>query len=125
LGGFVNYAGEMNAKLWRVGWVLLLLVAAGCQKEATNSDFEEGRASAEGKAIMENLRQFAGAGQQYMLDAGKNQAAYSDLVGPEPGKYIRELIPVAGEDYTHLVMHGNDTVLRVKTADGRVIEYRI
>ncbi len=87
--------------------------------------FQKVRTASQQKAITNNLRQFSAAGQQYMLENGKDQATYSDLVGPEPGKYIRELKPVAGEDYTHLVIHATDTVLSVRTANGRVIEFRL
>jgi type IV pilus assembly protein PilA len=85
--------------------------------------FNKVRMASQQKAITNNLRQFSAAGQQYMLENGKDQATYSDLVGPEPGKYIRELKPVAGEDYTHLVMRVSDYVLSVTTSDGRVIKF--
>jgi len=87
--------------------------------------FNKVRMTSQQKAITNNLRQFAAAGQQYMLEKGTDHAAYSDLVGTGPDAYMRELVPVAGEDYTHLVIHASDTVLSVKTADGRVIEFRI
>jgi type IV pilus assembly protein PilA len=87
--------------------------------------FNKVRATSQQKAITNNLRQFAAGGQQYMLDKGVDHATYSDIVGTEPDKYVRPLVPVAGEDYTHLVLHATDTVLSVTTADGRVIEFRL
>jgi type IV pilus assembly protein PilA len=87
--------------------------------------FNKVRTTAQQKAITNNLRQFASGGQQYMLEKGVDHATYSDIVGTGPDKYIRPIIPVAGEDYTHLVIHSTDTVLGVTTADGRVIEFRL
>jgi type IV pilus assembly protein PilA len=87
--------------------------------------FNKVRATSQQKAITNNLRQFAAGGQQYMLEKGVDHATYSDIVGTEPDKYVRPLIPVAGEDYTHLVIHASDTVLSVTTADGRVIKFRL
>jgi type IV pilus assembly protein PilA len=87
--------------------------------------FNKVRTTAQQKAITNNLRQFASAGQMYMLEKGVDHVTYSDLVGSGPNAYMRELKPVAGEDYTHLVIHSSDTVMSVTTADGRVIEFRL
>lgn len=85
--------------------------------------FTKVRTTAQQKTIANNLREFSKAGMQYMLETGKDHAAYSDLVGPEPGKYLKEITPVAGEDYTSLVMYASGTTLSVKTADGRIIKF--
>jgi hypothetical protein len=87
--------------------------------------FNKVRATSQQKAITNNLRQFASGGQQFMLEKGVDHATYSDIVGTGPDNYVRPLVPVAGEDYTHLVIHSTDTVLSVTTADGRVIEFRL
>ena len=85
--------------------------------------FQKVRQASQQKAIVNNLRMFAAAAQQYMLETGSDHATYADIVGP--GKYIKHITPVAGEDYTNLVVHVSDTELSVKTADGRVVNYRL
>jgi type IV pilus assembly protein PilA len=82
--------------------------------------FQKVRANAQEKGIKNNLRQFSSAAQQYMLETAKNSATYNDVVGPD--KYIHELRPLAGEDYTKLVVHDSDSSISVRTAADKVIE---
>jgi hypothetical protein len=110
----------MNSKLMRVGWVLLLL-ALGCHKEAAVSDYGKEQASAEETAIRNNLHLLADSANQFYLEKGVDSATYNDLVGP--GRYISEITPVAGEDYHSLLFKQGQT-LRVRTLDGRVIEFQ-
>jgi len=85
--------------------------------------FQKVRSSSQEKTIQNNLRQFSAAAQQYMLENAKNVAKYDDIVGPD--KAIRELSPVAGEDYKSLVVHTDDESISVHTADGKVISIRL
>jgi hypothetical protein len=110
----------MNSKLMRVGWVLLLM-AAGCHKEAAVSDYGKQQAGAEEVAIRNNLHLLAGAADQFYLEKGANTATYDDLVGP--GKYISDVTPMAGEDY-HSLLFKQGQPLRVRTSDGRVVEFQ-
>ena len=111
---------RMNSKLWRV-WSVLLLMAAGCYKEAAVSDNGRQQAGAEEAAIRNNLHLLAGAADQYYLEKGVDSATYNDLVGP--GKYISDVTPIAGEDYHPLVFKQGQP-LRVRTGDGRVIVFQ-
>jgi hypothetical protein len=111
----------MNTKLRRLGWVLLLLVAVGCHKEETVSDFDQAQAGAEETAIRSNLHLLSDAAEQYYLEKGVGSATYDDLVGP--GKYVVDVTPVAGEDYRSLLFKQGQP-LRVRIGDGRVIEYQ-
>jgi len=64
------------------------------------------------RAIMNNLRQIGAAADQYYLEHGTNRVTLADLVGPD--KYIRELRPVAGENYEQLTLvQGEDLVITV------------
>jgi hypothetical protein len=110
----------MNSKLWRVGWVLLLM-AAGCHKEAPVSDYGKEQAGAEEAAIRNNLHLLAAAADQYYLEKGVDSATYNDLVGP--GKYLSDVTPMAGEDY-HSLLFKQGHPLRVRTRDGREIEFQ-
>ena len=87
--------------------------------------FQKVRATSQEKAIQNNLRIFSSSAQMHMLETGAKSASYADLVGSEDGKYIRELKPVAGEDYESLVLHEGDTEISVTTVDGRIISLSI
>jgi type IV pilus assembly protein PilA len=56
------------------------------------------------KAVTNNLRQISTAASQYMLNNGQTQAAFSDLIGTNTDNYVRSISPVAGEDYTGIVV---------------------
>lgn len=79
------------------------------------------RQTSQEKAVTNNLRQFAAAGQQHMLTEGVTSATYDDLVGP--GNYLAVLEPVAGESYLDLIVTMGSTSLQVTLADGRVVRY--
>ena len=76
-------------------------------------------AEAANAAIRSNLRQLTSAARQYQLERGVNTVAYTDLVGP--GKIIRELKSVAGENYSTLTFGPNVTGISVTTANGATI----
>lgn len=73
--------------------------------------FQKVRQSSQEKAVINNLRQLSAAADQYYLETGKTTATYDDLVGPT--KYVRQLNPVAGEDYRTVIFKAN-TALRVQ-----------
>ena len=83
--------------------------------------FQKVRTASQEKAILNNLRQLAAAADQYYLENGVSSATYDDLVGAR--KYIKVINPVAGENYRALRFQ-QGTTLRVRTADGRTVEYR-
>ncbi len=82
--------------------------------------FQKVRTTSQEKTVLNNLRQLSAASEQYFLETGKTVCTYRDLVGPD--KYIRELRPVMGEDYTGMVFRQGEPV-RVRLPDGRVIEH--
>jgi hypothetical protein len=63
----------------------------------------------------------AAAAEQYYLEKGADTATYENLVGPD--KYIKRLIPVAGENYRQVKFRQGQP-LRVRLPSGRVIEYK-
>lgn len=67
-------------------------------------------------AIKNNLRQLAVAARQFQLETGATTATIADLVGPD--KYIKQLAPVAGENYAGLVFGPGATNLSVTTGNG-------
>lgn len=62
--------------------------------------FQKVRQASQEKAVLNNLRQLSAAFDQYCLETGKSTATYDDLVGP--GKFIRRLTSVGGENYRNL-----------------------
>lgn len=80
-----------------------VVVTSGMLAAMAIPAFQKVRASSQEKTVHNNLRQLAAARDQYFLEQGVMTCTYADLVGPERGKYIREIKPVAGEDYTALV----------------------
>jgi type IV pilus assembly protein PilA len=71
-------------------------------------------------ATTNNLRQLMAAADQFFLEHGVAEATYDDLVGPT--KYVKSLVPIAGEDYKVLQFRQGQA-LSVRTSDGRVISY--
>ncbi len=84
--------------------------------------FQKVKMSSQEKAIINNLRQLHTVGQMYMLETGKPSASYSDIVGDEPNKPIKKLRSVAGEDYSEIVIRGEEPI-EVTTSAGKVIRY--
>jgi len=82
--------------------------------------FNKVRQTSQEKAVLNNLRQLAGASEQFFMETGKTTATYDDLVGPD--RYISELTPVAGEDYRSLRFRPGAT-LKVRLASGREVTY--
>lgn len=75
------------------------------------------------RTIFNNLRQIAGAADQYYLEHGGNTTTLTQLVGPT--KYIKQLNAEAGEDYSSLQLMSGKDVLSVTTSSGETITYDI
>lgn len=72
------------------------------------------------KAVLNNLRMIAAASDQYFLENGVNNVEIEQIVGPD--KYIKNLIPIAGESYTSLVIRQGQPI-QVRTNTGEIITY--
>ena len=84
--------------------------------------FQKVRATSADKTVQNNLRQLASAAEQHYMETGKTSATYDDLVGD--GRYIRELKPVAGENYRSIIFKQGYPV-RVRLPDGRSFEQKL
>lgn len=82
--------------------------------------FNKVRQTSQEKAVLNNLRQVASAGQLYILSEGVEQVTYPVLVEK---RYFSEIQPIAGEDYSILTVRAEGGVLSVQLRDGRVIEF--
>lgn len=81
--------------------------------------FNKVREQSREKAIVNNLRQVASAGQQYILEEGASSVSYDKL----EGVYFPSINPVAGEDYTGLEVSEEGGTLTVTTAGGEEVSY--
>jgi hypothetical protein len=80
--------------------------------------FNKVRDTSQEKVVQNNLRQLQAAAAQHMLETGRERAIYAELVGP--GRYIRELKPVAGEDYSKLIFRRGQPV-NLRLPSGKLI----
>lgn len=104
-----------------LGYIVIAIMPIGLMAAMAIPAFQKVRSAAQEKTVINNLRQLDAAAAQFMLENGVKKAAYADLVGDGPNHYIKHLTPVAGEDYTHLVIHESDREISVTTAQGRTI----
>jgi LysM repeat protein len=76
-------------------------------------------ATAAANAVRANLRQLAMLARQYQQQRGVTSVSVSDLVGPD--KVIKELTPIAGENYSSVTFGPNVSSVSVTMADGNVV----
>ena len=72
------------------------------------------------KTVINNLRQYAGAANQYMMAKGVTAVVYTDIVGTTTDMYLR-IDPVADETYTFIIEL--DTTRITTAVNGRMIYY--
>lgn len=78
--------------------IMIVVVIIGLLAAMAIPAFSKVRSTSQTKAVTNNLRQIASAADQFFIDQGVTEAAYTDLVGSD--KYIKSLNPVGGEVYT-------------------------
>lgn len=83
--------------------------------------FEKVRTASQEKAVLNNLRMLSAAADQEYLRTGWKTTSYTQLVGPQ--KTIKVLQPVAGENY-RAIRFVQGEPLRVRLANGKVVEYK-
>ena len=79
--------------------IMIVVVIIGLLAAMAIPAFQKVRSTSQEKAIVNNLRQLAGAAQQHFLEAGVTQAGYDDLVGIGTDKYLSAIEQVADEVY--------------------------
>ena len=98
---------------------MIVVVIIGLLAAMAIPAFNKVRATSQDKAVINNLRQFASAAQQYMLDEGASQVTSANIVGV--GLHISVLDQVADETYVLTV--ATDTTRLTTTVNGRTITY--
>jgi type IV pilus assembly protein PilA len=100
--------------------IMIVVVIIGLLAAMAIPAFQKVRASSQDKAVTNNLRQLAGAADQYFLEAGVSSVASSVLVGTSSTQYIREIKVVAGEIYPNVTQ---GVVLSATVAGARTVTF--
>jgi type IV pilus assembly protein PilA len=105
--------------------IMIVVVIIGLLAAMAIPAFNKVRLQSRVKAVTNNLRQLASAGQQYMLDKGVTQASYADLVGTATDNYIRSIAPVSGEDYSGITIAQTTTQISLSNAGFGTVTYNL
>ena len=105
--------------------IMIVVVIIGLLAAMAIPAFNKVRQQARMKAITNNLRQIAAAGQQYMLEKGLTSVPEANLVGASTDYYLRPISVVNGEDYSTLTITNTTTQISVKDLDNDVITYNL
>ncbi len=101
--------------------IMIVVVIIGLLAAMAIPAFQKVRATSQDKAVLNNLRQFASAAQQYMLETGSTTANYSAIVGT--GKWLNTIESVGAEVYTGLSVGTNTTSITIASPSGNTVTY--
>ena len=110
-----------NKKGFTLVEIMIVVVIIGLLAAMAIPAFTQVRENSRSSAIENNLRQVASAAQQFMLENGVTQAAYSDLTA---AGYFSDIAGVNGEDYTALVINEDDTEVTLTDASGETRSFQ-
>ena len=99
--------------------IMIVVVIIGLLAAMAIPAFSKVRQQSREKAVTNNLRQIASAGQQYILEEGEQSITYSGLTPT----YFASIATVAGENYTTLTVDQEGGGLKVTIAGGTEIVY--
>ena len=99
--------------------IMIVVVIIGLLAAMAIPAFNKVRATSQDKAVINNLRQYSSAAQQYMLDEGVVAVINANIIGL--GKHIQTLDQVADETYDLTVL--TNTTRLSTTVSGRTINY--
>ncbi|MCC5838943.1 MAG: prepilin-type N-terminal cleavage/methylation domain-containing protein [Opitutales bacterium] len=71
------------------------------------------------RLILQNLRLLSDAAQVYFMESMSNEARLADLVGE--GRFIRNLDPVAGEEYPLIILYEDTFIVATGAVFGDVV----
>ena len=113
----------MNYKTTKKGFtlveIMIVVVIIGLLAAMAIPAFNKVRATSQDKAVTNNLRQYASAAQQYMLDEGVASVSSKNIVGV--GLHISVLDQVADE--TYILTVATNTTRISTTVNTRTIDY--
>jgi type IV pilus assembly protein PilA len=100
---------------------MIVVVIIGLLAAMAIPAFQKVRATSQDKAVINNLRQFASAAQQYMLETGATTVSYDAIVGD--GLWINTIESVGDEDYTELSVDTDTTEITIESPSGNTVGY--
>ena len=103
--------------------IMIVVVIIGLLAAMAIPAFQKVRATSQDKAVLNNLRQFASAAQQYMLETGATTASYSAIVKTDGTGWLNTIESVGSESYSSLSVSTNTTSLTLGSPSGRVVTY--
>jgi len=95
--------------------IMIVVVIIGLLAAMAIPAFSKVRQQSRLKAVTNNLRIVGSSAQQFMGEKGVTQAAYTDLVGTGTDNYVRNVSPVAGEDYSGITIAQTDTQVSISS----------
>ena len=104
--------------------IMIVVVIIGLLATIAIQSFSVVRQRSREGAIMNNLRQYFAAAQQYMTAQGAASCGYTDVVGTDTDFQLHILAPVAGEDYTALTVAQTDTQMSISAATFGTVVYK-
>ena len=99
--------------------ILIVVVIIGLRAAMAIPTFERVRANSREKTVLNNLRQVASGGNQYLLQYGATSVDYAVLAGD----YFPVIQTVAGETYSGLTVNAGGGVLTVSSAALGTVAY--
>ena len=101
--------------------IMIVVVIIGLLAAMAIPAFNKVRQESREKTILNNLRQVASAGQQYILDEGVTDVDFDQL----EGTYFPTIDPVAGESYDNLVVveGGGSLTISINATDSVFFTY--
>ena len=101
---------EKNKKGFTLVEIMIVVVIIGLLAAMAVPAFQAVRNNARTKAVLNNLRQVAGAAQQYMLEEGVTQVTVGNL---QSGGYLPDTIESVGTETYTFTIGESDTSLTV------------
>ncbi len=98
--------------------IMIVVVIIGLLAAMAIPAFQKVREQSREKAITNNLRQVASAGQQYILEEGVTEATYDTLLTE---KYFTPFQAVADETYTAITVSEDGGTISTTTTGGMTV----
>lgn len=100
--------------------IMIVVVIIGLLAAMAIPAFQKVRISSQDKAVLNNARQLSAGADQYFLENGVSQVAYTELVGSD--KYVKAVNTVASETYPDSYTQGV-TITISGVAGSRTVTY--
>lgn len=100
--------------------IMIVVVIIGLLAAMAVPAFQQIRKSSQEKVVVNNLRQIAHAGAQYILGEGAVEVTYDELLS---NQYLNSIDAVAGEDYSLQTVTDVGGELSVTLAGGELVTF--